>query len=192
MTTRDRKTPLATIALAVVIALQSLCAAFFTLDIGFDLYFFDLLAFDERVYLGIKFVALLCLWLGVFLGARQVMALRRHAHQMQDRLRSASGAFHDLMTDRFAEWGFTPSEADVALLIMKGMSTAEIAAIRGAAEGTVKAQSSAVYRKAGVTSRSQFISSFIEDLMEEDPLGLNRDAEMPKEATPTALARGKI
>jgi hypothetical protein len=35
------------------------------------------------------------------------------------------------------------------------MSTAEIAALRSTSEGTVKAQTNAIYRKAGVTGRSQ-------------------------------------
>ena len=48
------------------------------------------------------------------------------------------------------------------------MSTAEIGVLRQTSEGTVKAQTNAIYRKAGVTGRPQLLSVFIEDLMRDD------------------------
>lgn len=83
-------------------------------------------------------------------------------------LHRASGAFMALLDERFAEWGLTPAESDVALFAIKGMSTAEIATLRSTSEGTVKAQTNAIYRKAGVSGRSQLLSLFIEDLMRDD------------------------
>ena len=74
----------------------------------------------------------------------------------------------DLLQERFAEWALTPSEKDVALFAIKGLSTAEIAALRSTSEGTVKAQTNAIYRKAGVTGRPQLLSLFIDDLMRDD------------------------
>lgn len=74
----------------------------------------------------------------------------------------------NLLEERFAEWGLTPAEKDVALFAIKGLATPEIAALRSTSEGTVKAQTNAIYRKAGVTGRSQLLSLFIEDLMRED------------------------
>ena len=60
-------------------------------------------------------------------------------------------------------------QRDVALFAIKGLSTQEIASLRNTAEGTVKAQTNAIYRKAGVSGRPQLLSLFIEDLMEERP-----------------------
>lgn len=74
----------------------------------------------------------------------------------------------DLLDERFSEWGLTKAEADVALFAIKGLSTAEIAGLRQTSEGTVKAQTNAIYRKAGVSGRSQLLSLFIEDLMRDD------------------------
>lgn len=74
----------------------------------------------------------------------------------------------DLLAERFAEWGLTRAERDVALFAIKGLSTAEIAGLRQTSEGTVKAQTAAIYRKAGVTGRPQLLSLFIEDLMRDD------------------------
>ena len=61
----------------------------------------------------------------------------------------------------------TPSERDVAMLSIKGLSIADMAGLRETKEGTIKAQCNAVYRKAGVTGRPQLLSLFIEELMAE-------------------------
>ncbi len=106
--------------------------------------------------------------LGVVLGALMLRRALRQRNQAEERLRRASGAFLDLLQERFEEWGLTPSERDVALFAIKGMSTAEIAGLRSTSEGTVKAQTNAIYRKAGVSGRSQLLSLFIDDLMRDD------------------------
>jgi DNA-binding CsgD family transcriptional regulator len=81
---------------------------------------------------------------------------------------AAKLAFMGLLEERFAEWALSPAERDVALFAIKGMSTAEIGSLRNTSEGTVKAQTNAIYRKAGVTGRPQLLSVFIEDLMRDD------------------------
>jgi DNA-binding CsgD family transcriptional regulator len=48
------------------------------------------------------------------------------------------------------------------------MTSADIAQSRGTSEGTVRAQTAAVYRKAGVKGRAQLFGLFIEDLIEPD------------------------
>ena len=50
-------------------------------------------------------------------------------------------------------------------LQMSDPSIAEIASLRQTSEGTVKAQTNAIYRKAGVSGRPQLLSLFVEDLM---------------------------
>ena len=89
----------------------------------------------------------------------------RRQRAAEESLRVASGAFMDVLAERFDDWGLTPAERDVALFSIKGLSTAEIAALRNTSEGTVKAQTNAIYRKAGVSGRPQLLSLFIEDLM---------------------------
>jgi DNA-binding CsgD family transcriptional regulator len=108
------------------------------------------------------------LTLGVILGAYSLWRAHKDRDLAQQRLRRASGAFMTLLDERFAEWGLTPAERDVALFAIKGMSTAEIGSLRATSEGTIKAQTNAIYRKAGVSGRSQLLSLFIEDLMRDD------------------------
>lgn len=112
--------------------------------------------------------AALGLVIGAILGALAMRRVIQDRNTAQERLRRASGAFLDLLEERFTEWGLTPAERDVALFAIKGMSTAEIARLRTTSEGTVKAQTNAIYRKAGVSGRSQLLSLFIDDLMRDD------------------------
>ena len=58
----------------------------------------------------------------------------------------------------------------MAWFTIKGLSIADIARLRQNSEGTVKAQSNAIYRKAGVSGRAQLVSLCIEDLIDAGPL----------------------
>jgi DNA-binding CsgD family transcriptional regulator len=154
--------------ISLVFLAQALCAILFVSDIFSSIFGFESapLSWEARELL--EMGAALGLIIGAVLGGlamRRVILDRNHA---QERLRRASGAFLDLLEERFAEWGLTPAERDVALFAIKGMSTAEIAVLRSTSEGTVKAQTNAIYRKAGVSGRSQLLSLFIDDLMRDD------------------------
>ena len=96
--------------------------------------------------------------------------LRRKAH-LEQQLSLAAGAFHEIATAQFRAWGLTPSEEDVAMLMLKGLAIPEIAGVRGCAEGTVKSHLNGLYRKAGVSGRGAFLSLFIEELMSLPPSG---------------------
>lgn len=159
----------ARLTLWAILAVQALCALFFVSDILLSVLgiYARPIAWQTRELLEIG--AALGLVLGFLLGAIALRRMARDRHRAEEKLRRASGAFMDLLQERFAEWGLTASERDVALFAIKGMNTQEIAALRNTAEGTVKAQTNAIYRKAGVAGRPQLLSLFIEDLMEERP-----------------------
>lgn len=133
-----------------------------------------------REYLEIA--AALGLVLGLISGAFALRGSIRARRMAERKLRIASGAFLDLVSERFDEWGLTPAERDVALFALKGLSIAEIARLRDTSEGTVKAQTAAIYRKAGVTSKAQFFSLFIDDLLSD---GLN----VPRSLAPARPGR---
>jgi DNA-binding NarL/FixJ family response regulator len=71
----------------------------------------------------------------------------------------------DLIQQQFKAWELTDSEQAVGLLLLKGLSFREIAAVRETREKTVRAQASAIYRKAGVSGRHAFSAWFIEDFL---------------------------
>src|SRR5690606_35999808 len=79
---------------------------------------------------------------------------------------STRGVIADLMRQRFEDWRLTPAEADVALFALKGCDIAQIADLRGSAEGTVRAQLARVYAKAGVRGQSGLIALFLDELID--------------------------
>lgn len=152
----------------VILIVQALCAVFFVSEIVLTVLGLRTRPISWQMREILEIGAAVGLTLGVVLGAiamRRTMARQQAA---EDKLRAAKGAFMEHLEDRFHTWGLTPAERDVALFSIKGVSTADIALFRNTSEGTVKAQTNAIYRKAGVNGRPQLLSLFIEDLMEED------------------------
>jgi len=155
------------IVIVVIVFIQFASAFFFVTDIFSSLIGFRSRPLDWRYREIMEIGAAVGLILGLILGLlalRRSLKRQRHA---ESQLRLASGAFMELLEERFSDWGLTPSERDVALFAVKGLSTQEIAAVRNTSEGTVKAQTNAIYRKAGVSGRPQLLSLFIDDLMGE-------------------------
>lgn len=66
---------------------------------------------------------------------------------------------------QFREWELTPSEREVALLLVKGYSHKEIAALTDRSERTARQHAIAAYRKAGLAGRAELAAFFLEDLL---------------------------
>ncbi|SMY08475.1 helix-turn-helix transcriptional regulator [Flavimaricola marinus] len=166
-----------TYAIVLVLVVQALCAVFFVYNIAVAL--FGLTPLPWTAYEALELGAAVGLLSGSIIGA---FALRRSFARtalVEAQLRAASGAFMELLEERFVEWGLTPAEADVALFAIKGMSLSDIAALRNTSEGTVKAQTNAIYRKAGVSGRPQLLSLFIDELMSGPVTGGPANAPEP-------------
>lgn len=119
----------------------------------------------DQKHAQIELVAVVALALGAVLFLREALNLSRRNSRVERELSVASGAFQQVMAQNFTEWGLTPAERDVALLSIKGVSIAEIARLRDTREGTIKAQSTAIYRKVGVSSRAELIAVMVEELI---------------------------
>ena len=148
-----------------LLVIQVLAAAFFIQDILITVLQIPIAPINWQFYEFIEIGAAIGLVLGVVFGTLAVRRSVRDAARMKSQLRAASGAFMELLEERFAEWSLTPAEHDVALFAIKGLTISEIANIRSTSEGTVKAQTNAIYRKSGVNGRAQLLSLFIDDLM---------------------------
>lgn len=155
------------IALFLIFVLQLASAFFFVSDILSSVVGIQTTPISWEMRELIEIGAAFGLVLGLIFGAFALFKSFRDRRVAEEKLRRASVAFLDLMQEKFDQWGLTPAERDVALFAIKGMSTAEIASLRSTSEGTVKAQTNAIYRKAGVTGRPQLLSLFIEDLMDD-------------------------
>jgi DNA-binding CsgD family transcriptional regulator len=66
---------------------------------------------------------------------------------------------------QFKAWALTQAEAEVGMLMLKGLSHQEIADVRNASERTIRDQARAVYRKSGLSGRSELSAFFLEDLL---------------------------
>ncbi|MFZ5962092.1 helix-turn-helix transcriptional regulator [Thalassococcus sp. BH17M4-6] len=162
------------IAFFLLLLLQLTCALFFLWDIGSSVLGLRSAPLSWALIELIEIGAALGLVLGVAVTAMMLSrSLRARAHA-EESLRLASGAFMDVLEERFETWALTPAERDVALFSIKGLSTAEIAALRNTSEGTVKAQTNAIYRKAGVSGRPQLLSLFIDALMGDALPGIEK------------------
>lgn len=155
-------------ALSVTIVLQAVCAAFFLGDVIADVQIYGHL---RDVHLVLELVAALALVAGVVFLMIELRLLLQRMARMGEGLRAAGGEMAGLIDDFFASWGLTPSERDVALLILKGLENDQIAALRGTAPGTVRAQCTRIYAKAGVEGRAQLFSVFMEELLAIDRIG---------------------
>lgn len=65
----------------------------------------------------------------------------------------------------FDTWQVTPSEREVGLLLLRGLSFKEIADIRNTREQTVRLHASRVYSRAGVSSRQELAAFFMSRIM---------------------------
>ena len=152
-------------AYLALLLVQALCALFFAADILLSVVglYPKPLSWSMREMMEVG--ALLGLLLGLVFGSMLVWRAFGDLRRAEARLNRASAAFIDLLNARFDEWGLTAAERDVALFAIKGLTVQDIARLRETSEGTVKAQTAAIYRKADVSGRPQLLSLFIEDLM---------------------------
>jgi len=81
------------------------------------------------------------------------------------RLQNVKKEFSSVIQLQFEEWKLTPSEQEVAHLLLKGLSFKEIAEIRETKEKTVRHQATGIYTKSEVCGRNEFAAWFFEDLL---------------------------
>lgn len=129
------------------------------------------------------------LWFGVSAALLAIFVRGRHRQQLELRelrgeLQSARGKlaqvdsnspviasqYRAVVQKQFDAWGLSASEQDVVIGMLKGLSFREIAELRDTREKTVRQQASAVYRKAGVSSRNELAAWFFEDMLEPPPV----------------------
>lgn len=144
-----------------IVVVQAIAAVFFIADAAVDIG-----SEEFGLHILAEVLIALALLAGVALGAWQTRRMFETAYRNEQALQIARGAVAEIMASRFVEWRLTEAEAEVALFALKGCETPEIADLRQVAEGTVRAQLTAIYAKAGVSSRHALSSLFLEDLIE--------------------------
>lgn len=149
------------LGLLLLILVQAACTGFFIVDVIEDFS----ASGGEALHLGLETIANLGLIAGIVVECRVLWVMLRREARTAEMLSVARGALSEVIEKKFRDWGLTPAEADVAGFTIKGFSIAEVAELRGSSEATIKTHLNAVYRKAGVSGRTQLVSVFVEDLL---------------------------
>ncbi len=149
--------------LFALMALQFVCVVFFLGDVAAD--YRASAAHSFELHLSVEIVATFSLLAAIVVEGKILLGLVRRKAHLEGRLRVASAAVYDVIEAHFQHWKLSPAETDVATFLVKGLEIAQIAELRGSAEGTVKAHLNAIYRKSGTHSRGELLSVLIDGLL---------------------------
>lgn len=159
----------------LLLVVQAVCATFFLTDAALDWFGGETAGFRHlhqfELFLSLALIG------GLVATITLIRAQGLRVQDMQRQLGVAQGAFSQVIENQFTQWQLSNAERDVAILSIKGLSIAEIAELRQTKEGTIKAQSAAIYRKAGVSGRLQLLSFFVEELLSEPLVNTSSSSE---------------
>lgn len=91
---------------------------------------------------------------------------REEAKVWRSKNRSLMSGLTAAIDAQFEKWNLSKAEKDVAYFLLKGFSAREISDLRKSAEKTVKQQCTNIYKKSGLTGRSELSAFFLEDLLD--------------------------
>lgn len=150
--------------------LMALAALFFFQDVIIDLrsHFAanQQYTFEQLVHLLFEIAAVVALSIGIVDSIRYTHALSSQNYNQSQSLYHLRQDFDAYVKDKFTEWKLTPAEQDVALLLLRGLPSDQIASLRNVALGTIKVQSHNVMQKAGVVSRVELMSVFMDEFID--------------------------
>lgn len=96
---------------------------------------------------------------------RDLARVRQEAERWRRESRDLIDGLSVAIDRQFARWNLTRAEAEIGLLLLKGLSHKELAEVRRTSERTVREQARSLYRKAGLSGRSALSAFFLEDLL---------------------------
>jgi DNA-binding CsgD family transcriptional regulator len=137
---------------------------FFAYDIISDLS----MGSDSYSHIIVEIIVCLAITLVLFQELKRVARLKNAVQIEKEKTARLSGELFNVMNKQFADWGLSPTEHDVALLLIKGLSMKEIAEVRQVKEKTVRQQATQIYAKSGYAGRHELAAHFIEDLILND------------------------
>ena len=96
---------------------------------------------------------------------RDLEIARLQGQRWRSESRALLNGLGEAIDVQFTRWNLTDAEREVALLLLKGLSTKEVAAVRAGSERTAREHARAIYAKAGLTGRAALSAFFLEDLL---------------------------
>ncbi len=96
---------------------------------------------------------------------KELNAYREEAQKWRREYRKYVEGLSLAIDQQLTNWNLSGAEKEVAFLLLKGLSSKEIADIRSTTEKTARVQSMAIYAKSGLGNRSELSAFFLEDLL---------------------------
>ncbi|HEY7475569.1 MAG TPA: LuxR C-terminal-related transcriptional regulator [Vicinamibacterales bacterium] len=96
---------------------------------------------------------------------RDLEVARLQGQRWRAEARTVLSGLGEAIEAQFSRWNLTEAEREVALLLLKGLSLKEAAAVRATTERTIRAHARSLYAKAGLTGRAALAAFFLEDLL---------------------------
>ena len=91
--------------------------------------------------------------------------LRQERDAWRARAETTLRGLGEAIDEQLSSWDLTPTERGTAMFLLKGYSHKEIAQLTKRSERTVRQHSVAIYRKSGLSGRSELAAFFLEDLL---------------------------
>ena len=154
---------------AVIVGMM-LAFIFFLFDVVFDLrdHVSDGTPYskDEVIHLVFEGGAVLALFFGMVSLFKYTSFLKNQNIIAHMQLSALKVDFDEYVRSQFAKWELTVAEKDVALLLLRGLSTSDIADLRSVSVGTIKVQAHNIFGKSGVSSRVEFMALFMDEFID--------------------------
>ena len=105
---------------------------------------------------------------------RDLQIARTEGEAWRSKVQSHLNGFKIEIDNQFEDWGMTVAENEVGLLMLKGLSHKDIAALRGTSEATVRQQARSIYQRSALPGKSAFSAYFLEDLFAPEAIAVDR------------------
>ena len=113
---------------------------------------------------------------------RDLEVARLEGDDWRSKVQSHMAGIRIEMQKQFEEWGMTAAEQEIGMLILKGLSHKEVAALRGTSEATVRQQAQAIYHKSNLPGKTAFSAYFLEDVFSPEAMPDDMTARLPQGA----------
>ncbi len=139
----------------------------------------DILHGDEWLHISLEVITVFLSFWGIVMLVQQINNRTREISKLNKKiekgekdlalshtkLKEIGREYSIYLHKQFDDWNLTPSEKDVALILLKGLSFKEMAEVRNTKEKTIRQQASTIYRKSSVAGRHEFSAWFFEDML---------------------------
>lgn len=96
--------------------------------------------------------------------AQELQKNREEATEWRNETQALLQGLGASINNQFERWNLTPSEKEIALFLLKGLSHKEVAYFRGVSEATARQQARSIYKKANLSGRHDLAAFFLEEL----------------------------